>query len=98
MIAKELTIGCEERVQKDMAIGVKNPEYRPQTNVTNVSSRHNKEPVGFKWVEDEGWVCLDCQDSSSKLLAGASFCADSYRFRRGGFKRFLRGEINQMCI
>jgi len=77
MVAKELTIGCEERVQKDMASGASNPEYRPQTNATNVSSKHNSEPIGFKWVEDEGWVCKDCPDKNNESMKGAGFCADS---------------------
>jgi len=66
-------------------------------NNTNLSAKHNKEPIGFKWVDEEGWVSLEKEDPLVGSV-GNNFCADAMRFRRGGFKRFLRGEINQMCI
>lgn len=81
-----------------MGEGASNPEYRSQTNVVNVSSKHNKEPLGYKWVDEEGWVSLEKESSGDQLLSGANFCADAMRFRRGGYRKFLRGEINQMCI
>lgn len=60
----------------------------------------NKNPVGYRWDDEEGWVNIE--DAEVPEGSGESndfnFCADAMRFRRGGYKKFLHGEINQICM
>jgi len=64
-----------------------------------LQAKHNKNPIGFRWDDEYGWVSLEKDlDSVSISHPGMDFCADAMRFRRGGFKKFLHGQINQMCL
>jgi len=51
-------------------------------------------------VDEEGWVSLESELENGKAYGQMelNFCADAMRFRRGGFKKFLHGEINQVCL
>jgi len=46
----------------------------------------NKNPVGYRWDDEEGWVNIE--DAEVPEGSGESndfnFCADAMRFRRGG--------------
>lgn len=100
MAAKELYAGCEEQVNSAISEGSKNPEYRDSTNQTDQKSKHNTNPIGFKWVDEEGWVSLEDEQGGAKPIGQfeLNFCSDSMRFRKGGYRKFLHGQINQVCL
>lgn len=99
LVAKEAQNGCEEAVNKQLSEHSGDPAWRAQTDKTSLSATHNENPIGYKWVEDEGWVSLD--DKNAPDAPGPldiNFCHDARRFRQGGWRKFLHGEINQLCI
>lgn len=46
----------------------------------------NKNPVGYRWDDEEGWVNIEDadEDSGDSGSNDFNFCADAMRFRRGG--------------
>lgn len=64
MVAKELSTGCEEKVNKVVAEGLSDPKRTSMSDATNVSAKLNRNPVGFKWVDEKGWVSLEAQSDA----------------------------------
>lgn len=77
-----------------------NPEYTTESNKLNLAATENRNPVGYRWDDEEGWVNIEGEDDNldDNNANDFNFCADAMRFRRGGYKKFLHGEINQVCI
>jgi hypothetical protein len=87
LLAKEIYSGCEETVNKEVMSGVmNNPEYSNMSNKLKLNPMENKNPVGYRWDDEEGWVNIEDadEDSGDSGSNDFNFCADAMRFRRGG--------------
>lgn len=61
-----------------------NPEYTNESNKANLRATDNKNPVGYKWDDEEGWVNIEGEDKEEAKgdKNDFNFCADAMRFRR----------------
>jgi len=101
LVAKEIWSGCEELVNQEVMNGTLNlPEYTSQSNKINLNAMQNKNPLGYRWDDEAGWVNIEEGDGADSVRGqnDFNFCADAMRFRKGGYKKFLHGEINQICL
>lgn len=85
MVGKEIETGCLEVVNTTIADGVLNS---PQSAVASVTpdAAANRNPPGYKWVDDQGWVDIEFDKRKQEDLQQFDFnyCADAYRFKKGG--------------
>lgn len=85
IVGKEIETGCLEVVNTTIADGLVN---NPQSTVASVApnATDNKNPPGYKWVDEEGWIDIESDKQGKQDLTQFDFnyCADAYRFRKGG--------------
>jgi len=78
IIGKEIETGCLEEVNTTIADGVL---INPQSTIASVttSASANKNPPGYKWVDDQGWVDIEFDNKRNEDLKqfDFNFCADA---------------------